>query len=73
MDLNQIVGLIPASFQFYAVVVWVLLFYVVAPLVKKFGTPGTLVVKAAEWISQDTHRPPAIPAGSKPQAVPPAQ
>ena len=73
MDLSQIVALVPEKFLPHLLALWALAFYVVAPLIKKFGSPGTLAVKAAEWISQDTHRPPAVPAGSKPQAVPPAQ
>jgi hypothetical protein len=67
MDLDAIVSLIPAKFLPYALAAWALLFYVVAPLVKRFGKPGSVYVRAAEWISQDTHRPPA--AGKAPVAV----
>ncbi len=63
--LDFITQVIPAAWLPYFFVAWVVAFYVVGPLIKRFGSPGTLIVKAAEWLTQDTHRPPAKPPEKK--------
>jgi hypothetical protein len=62
--LDSLMKYVPAKALPYVAGLWIVLFYLVAPIVKaKVGGSslvGRLAVKAAEWITQDSHRPPPL-------------
>ncbi len=71
MDLIDLINTyVPAKFIPFVLGVWALLFYIACPLIKKFASPGTWLVKAAEWITQDSHRPPPVDSAKTAAAKP---
>jgi hypothetical protein len=55
-DPSDIVQILPAKWQGPAFAIWLLGFYVVGPILKRFPS-HTWVGKAGEWLTQDTRRP----------------